>query len=324
MAEIVRIRVTNRRQGPGIPSEARSSFWAPLRETKEYSNQTIEDFESTLVHQFGSALRNHLIESVREEVAEFEKGLLGVEFSREFWRFFDHEFHFMRREKGWTNGWTDPIVKYFEVRQHALDEVPQFRVMLEKLTAAAAVRFSARIRGYGSLDLEVSVGAFERLAQVFDDNFDSFRVFLDCFVPQAFADVFNAEFASQLSYDIDASGSLESAFKRAVSTRAKSVSTSSGSISPAQPPVTQHEALKKAEWLWRLANGSLLIPFLLALAVLYFGFREFSSLRTAQYEALKPILEHQLQLLKEDRERLAADHATIIQRQPGAASQPSP
>jgi hypothetical protein len=64
------------------------------------------------------------------------------------------------------------------------------------------------------------------------------------------------------------------------------------------------DAARKAEWVWRLANGSLLVPVILALIVLYFGIKELSSFRNAQYEALKPILEHHMLLLKEDRERM--------------------
>ncbi|MBE7457166.1 MAG: hypothetical protein HS102_11115 [Planctomycetia bacterium] len=324
MAEPIRVRISPVRYGPSVSAEARTSFWASLRETERHSNQSIEEFEATLTHQFGPALRNRLIQAVREEVSEFEKGLFGVEFSAEIWRFLDHELHFMRHEKGWPSAWSDPIVKYFDLRQHALTEVPKFRASLDRLAAAAAVRFSTRIRGYGSLDLELLVGSAERLSEVFDENFDAFRVFLDCFIPLAFADVFTSEFAGQMRYEVSPPTALQKAFRKKPSQPVKQPSTATADEPHSAAATPHREALRKAEWIWRLANGSLLVPLILALIVLYFGLRELSSLRTTQYDALKPILEHQMQLLREDRERMAADHVAAMHGRISPASQPSP
>lgn len=66
----------------------------------------------------------------------------------------------------------------------------------------------------------------------------------------------------------------------------------------------QLAALAKREWLSGIANASLVIPFALALAVIYFAFKELSLLRAEQKELYKPIIEQQMLLLKEDRERL--------------------
>lgn len=69
-------------------------------------------------------------------------------------------------------------------------------------------------------------------------------------------------------------------------------------------------ARERAEWLWRLANGSLLVPFLLALVVMYYGVAMLKDVRGLQNEALKPVLEHQLKLLEEDRRRMFREAST--------------
>lgn len=325
MSDPISIRIAPRRSLENVRSDSREAFWSRLRKTEEFPEESVEQLEAKLLLEFGPALRNGLVSSVRDELAEFERGVFGSEFPHEMWRFLDHELHFMRREKGqWPFPWTDPLVKYFELRQHALSESDQFRTLLQRVSAAAAVRFSTRIRGYGSLNLDVFVGSVEKLSRVFDDNFDTFRVFLDCFVPAAFGDVFVDDYASQMHFDIALPGALQKAFKkqrheqRVAPTRVER-----------QPEVmdVRNDAARKAEWVWRLANGSLLIPVLLALAVLYFGWRELSSLRDAQYEALKPVIEHQMELLKEDRERLLFDRKTETRNPPPAlplTSQPPP
>jgi hypothetical protein len=80
--------------------------------------------------------------------------------------------------------------------------------------------------------------------------------------------------------------------------------------------------MERAEYMWRIANGSLLLPVLLALAVLYYVGTEMSSLRNIQMEALKPILDQQMELLKEDRERIKELQASPVQSQKGQADSP--
>ena len=61
---------------------------------------------------------------------------------------------------------------------------------------------------------------------------------------------------------------------------------------------------ERAEWLWKLANGSLLVPVLIALFVMFYAIRELAAIRQQQLMLLKPLLDHTVELLKEDRARI--------------------
>lgn len=70
--------------------------------------------------------------------------------------------------------------------------------------------------------------------------------------------------------------------------------------------------------MWRVANGSLLLPVLLALLVMRYGFRALSQIHESHLAALQPVLEHQAALLKEDRERLALPRRDSTAKKPSS------
>lgn len=145
------------------------------------------------------------------------------------------------------------------------------------------------------MSLDLFVASIKGVTRAFDNDFDSFRVFLEVFVPQAFERVFFGESAG-VECSVQIPTTYQEAFAAPVSVE-----------TPALPTQALAAARERAEWLWRLANGSLLVPFLLALAVMYYGVAISRDAARTQYEALKPILEHQLKLLEEDRRRLLRD-----------------
>ena len=206
-----------------------------------------------------------------------------------------------RSEKSWDQAQVlDAFTRLLEQRQQIFRESPALQRVQERVAAASSVTFSVRLAGYSSLNLDLSLGSIKSVAEAFENDFDSFRIFLEAFVPQAFARVFWEENANRLDFFVQIPASYEQAFIVKPDQTPVSISetTSVVSASPSAP------ARERAEWLWRLANGSLLIPLLLALVVMYFGMSALKEIMGSQNEALKPILEHQLKLLEEDRHRL--------------------
>lgn len=297
----IRIRI-QRRDGQPSSRNPRDDFWAPLRESSESSNNRISDFESRLCRQFGVELQNSLVHSVSRGLRDLESELFPGS-TRDFERFF---FRFMKPGPEFrAYQFAEVYSKYLDYRLQVVRENPALRDAQRRAVLASGITFATRIAGYSSLDLNVSVGSIERAAEVFDNNFDSFRVFLDAFVPVAFGEVFTDSFADQHQFEISVPSSLQTTFEKAVKVTTAVRDAISGDVVPdiKTAPTGAVTSRERAEWLWRLANGSLLVPVILALIVMYFGLKQVADMRSIQYEALKPILDHQLELLKEDRLR---------------------
>lgn len=301
----IRIRITPREPVP-TKRDVREAFWAAAsRETE--SNQTIASSEAKLCREFGIDLRRHLLRELAEPIRTLDSELFPRsfrDFERWMFRFRDGP---SSEQERYRFQFVEAFSRLLEQRQQVLRENPALRTVQERLAAAAGITFSTRIAGYSSLNLDLSTGSFKQLATAFENDFESFRVFLEAFVPVVFAEVFDEDAADKLDFAVKIPTSVEHSFNAAaVDITVPQVVTSA----PPGVAGTSGAARERAEWLWRLANGSLLIPVLLALFVLYQGMKMLSDIRASQYEALKPILEHQLKLLEEDRHRLLRDGAS--------------
>ncbi len=301
-SDAIRIRITPREPVPD-QRDPREAFWAAARPESD-SNQTIAETEAKLRREFGVELRRGLLRELAEPLRTLDSELFPGSL-----RDFEHwVFHFMdgpSSDRAYRYQFIEAFSRLLEQRQQVLRESPTLRSVQERLAAAAGITFSTRIAGYSSLNLELSTGSFQQLAKAFENDFDSFRVFLEAFVPVAFATVFTEDDADRLEFAVTIPPSAEQSFRTAATNTHGSHITAPAPSSPPVPvAASQSMTRERAEWLWRLANGSLLVPVLLALLVLYQGMRMLSDIRATQYEALKPILEHQLKLLEEDRHRL--------------------
>jgi hypothetical protein len=307
--EPIRIRITRREADEPSSADRRRAFWAPYLDVGDRSRgNTLGELESKLCRQFGRDLRNQLVYHLRDTIFRNQD---------------DHNLdRFMFRfDKGPESSfeWASAYEKFIDYRIELLRSNPAIQRERIRIVEAVSLIFSTRIASYSSLNLELSMGSLEKVAKVFDSNFESFRVFLEAFVPLAFANVFSEDFADLHAFEISIPTSFTTAFSSVPSSpnppSAPAAVPVQAAASPTPAPVRSTfsdaalNSREKAEWAWRLANGSLLVPLLIALAVMFFGFREVSQLQRTQFEAIKPILEHQLELLKEDRLRLTATPA---------------
>jgi hypothetical protein len=317
----IRIRITPR-ESVLAERDAREAFWTAARRETE-SNQTIASSEAKLCREFGIELRRRLLRELAEPIHILDSELFpGSLRDFEHWMFRFMDGPSSERER-YRYQFVEAFSRLLEQRQQVLRESPSLRGVQERLAAAAGITFSTRIAGYSSLNLDLWPGSFKQLAKAFENDFDSFRVFLEAFVPAAFAGVFAQDNADKLNFAVTIPASAEQVF------RAATIDTPLPQMAQAAPPGVAGSpgtARERAEWLWRLANGSLIIPVLLALLVLYQGMKMLSDIRATQYEALKPILEHQLKLLEEDRHRLLRDAAspTPMPPAPTPATTPTP
>lgn len=145
-----------------------------------------------------------------------------------------------------------------------------------------SVSFRCRVSGYSSLNLDMAVSGFQALADLFDRDFESFRVFFDPFLAQSIENAYSDRLAACLAAEPDFPQGFIADFQRprAPSTEAPAPKKRAG-VDPGL----------RAEWLWRLANGSLLVPVALALAVLIFGGLALRDLHRAYVDGLSRVLE---------------------------------
>lgn len=148
--------------------------------------------------------------------------------------------------------------------------VPKSQGLEEEGRALAGVFFEARITGYGSLDLIVAIKGLGKLVKLFDSNLDLFTVFLSAYIPRAFCHTFDSGIKGRLKYAIHVPESTAAQFKPK-------------SVQPAPP--ARDESPKsdgdRAEKYWLIANFSLVVPVVLALAVLCFAYVGISEERAA-------------------------------------------
>ena len=280
-------------RGPGAPREA---FWNRLRQTSEqFSNLSASQLEGALKAQFGAHLRENLISHLRTAREATE-----LRIPPEPWFEFERFMFRGPREPGSTEwaAYFDMLARLAEARHRAVESVPELATLQGKLAAAATVTFSVTNVRYGSLTFDLSLGSLGKIVTVFDNDFDSFRVFLEAFVPISFAESTDHGFAQSLDFEIVPAPGLEQQFATS------EAATSPEKASAAGGPIPVQASRERAEWLWRLANGSLLVPLLISILIMWYGLKELGQISDRQMQYLQPILQHQLELLREDRLRL--------------------
>lgn len=289
----IKIIVNVREQSEEWP-DRRSRFWRSLLTAEQIEEASgLASLEGMLCNRLGGALIEQLRGKLIDSIAEPQRALMApTERLLERW-FFEYR-RKVRPEQEWSAPF--PLEALLSTQREGFANHPIIRQQLSKLAALSSVSASVVIDGYSSIQLGLSMEPINKIAEIFDNDFDSFRVFLEAFVPVSI----DAVLPVSVLDEIDCSVHLPDSIKNKFETKQPSLIV--------QPTTTalplQAAAREKAEWLWRLANGSLLVPVLLALAVAYFGVQILLDINYRSNEMMKPILEHHLKLLEEDRKRI--------------------
>lgn len=270
----------------------REEFWTRVKDASpDMQAWGWARFEAKLVREFGPALRQKLIAHLRaplEETGWIPDADLLERIQQ------DADIDAFYRAKLYQD-----FTEFLEVRKkHFADKV--FLTAFDKLAAAASLIFVVRIDGYHSLSLSLLVGALDKLALVFDGDAFNLKLFLGAFAAEAFGDVFGSRAADEFDFDTIVPNSL-----------AEIIAERKAQVPSDQIGTEQHEqtgvrevAQHQAKVAWRYATTTMLIPVLLALTVTYFTFEEMRTISARREKAVESMLEHQLQLLREDRLRM--------------------
>lgn len=296
-ASTVHVTARPREAFPPYESGSREGFWALLRKYSDsHSNSSPAQLEGIFKAGFGGSLRAHLVSHLRDarDATEMRspRDEPWLDFERYLFRGPGRD-----PERWDAAGYFDMVARISEARYRSIDSIPELRTLQSKIAAAGSVTFAVRRVTYGSLGFDLSLGSLDKLATIFENNFDSLQVSLEAFVPLAFADVLDSNFASALDFEIAPSAGLSAQFA------VQHAPTVQPTVHPVGPGPAAG-ARDKAEWIWRLANGSLLVPLIISILVMWYGIKELSAISDRQLQYMQPLLQHQLELLREDRARL--------------------
>ena len=165
----------------------------------------------------------------------------------------------------------------------------------EKIELLSNVAFKVKNLSYSSLLLGLDIAGVEYLVKAFNNNFDTFRIFLEGFIHPAFAVVVGSQFANQLTYSLTSYGKLQAEFEK-------------GAGANKAPSNTKGKGI--AEFVWGLINTSLIVPVLLALLIMLIAFQETNNARNQYNTALQAVIDQQSQLLEIETKRLEACEAS--------------
>jgi hypothetical protein len=177
--------------------------------------------------------------------------------------------------------------------------------MMREFGIGTAVRpsrtaFAFQVAGfrYGSLALDIDVTGIKALADFFDKNAALCEMVLAQYAPLALAYALtdnSRAYVDGLMSEVDAAA-LGPAFAALASTP----------VPPANPTTTAQQAnpgvvgsmAAGLKWQWIAANTSLLVPVLLSLVVLYYGFVGLDHERERVWQAIKDLSEKQNEVLR--------------------------
>lgn len=163
-----------------------------------------------------------------------------------------------------------------------------------KAALAAGLVVRARILGYSSLDLGVSIEPIKNLVELFDGNFEYFSAFLSTYIPAAFQASLGSYGVYFGSWD-DVGAQLDFAIGNPAVIAADFTSANRSHTDRTR---AAQGAIDKARWLWILSNTSLVVPTVLAAWYLYGVSKELEVRQRSVDESFKTLAKAQQGLVQ--------------------------
>jgi hypothetical protein len=257
---------------------SKSEFWKIVKESSNLELENPDRLEYIFKKEFPRVLKREIRNKFRSELREFEKAYSsGIETP-----YLEEYFHFRRFEKSEKMYFDDFVIglsKLQEIKNEYFKDNLEYQKLLNKNLLAAQIDFGVENIKYSSLDFDLSIEPIEKMLQLFDNNFDFFKIFLDSYISESFlssVSIYNGNLPIDTS--ISYSESLVQAFNSGINSKKQPLSDNL--------EVNQKEATKwdKAKWVWSLANGSLVVPVILSLLILFVAFNKLEKLDSIRQE----------------------------------------
>ncbi len=191
----------------------------------------------------------------------------------------------------------DTLIQEFKfgggARNHRRKEFPEHMVEY-RASPGPVPSFCFQVTGlkYGSLALGIDVIGVKGLVEFFDNNFDLFKTVLNQYAPLAFAvsaTAYSSAYIDGLTSTVEASKQLSDAFNK--------------DQTPTKPVDKATEGLlagkaQAVNWAWVVSNTSLILPVVLALAIIYIAFQSLSSERDELRKAVLQLQDRQNEVIR--------------------------
>lgn len=262
------------------------SFWKYISNRTDKESNVPENLEYTFKRNFAKKLKSDLKQKFRNELNDFEKNY-NIDLKSPY---FDEFFHFYFRkseklERGHFDDLVNGISKLQELKNDYLKDNKEYQRLLEKSLIVSQIEFGVKNISYSSLGFDLSIEPFDKVVEVFDNNYELFRIFLDQYIPESFLSSISS-YNNNLPIDVNINNSetLINAFNKKTNNQDKN-----RIVQPADNNHQQSEKWEKAKWFWSMANGSLVVPVILALLILYFAFNKIESINNIRQDNFEKI-----------------------------------
>lgn len=297
MKASIKISLTQNQENSNSESP-KFKFWQPIIEAfgdtyKRDDYNTADKCENFIRQRFAIKLKENILQDIDRQLRGYEQNI----FERDYYRLFD-ELRFGRpsekteQQIEYIRALTTLIEKNSELRKALYSENPDFQKLVSKRLIASQFSFAVKDVRYASLEFDLILQPAQKVIDFCDNNFEYLQVFLGGFIAETFREEFS-DYNNRIPFDtsvfID-----KSVYQNTI--------TSTPTVTNANPSNQSNPGtskLDKAKWYWTLANGSLLIPVLISIFLLYNYQSKLEAIQTASDKKVDNILQNQDKLIKQ-------------------------
>ena len=286
--------------------DSKSSFWRHVSHVAEKESNYPEKLEYIFRKRFTKELKQDLQNKFRDELRSFENQY-NVDFMHPF---FDDYFHkyFSRLEKDerfYFQDFVNGIAKLQELKNDFFKDNKKYQELLSKNLLAAQIDFRIDNISYSSLGFDLSIEPIEKAIELFDNNFEYFRIFLDQYISDSFLSsmsIYNDRLPVDVS--INYSDDFKKDFEKIRNPKSQKIEHTDSTEEK------NGNKWEKAKWVWSLANGSLVVPVILALIILFVTFNKMDSIFKIRQDNYKEMQLENDKILKNYKELMEFQKGT--------------
>jgi|WetSurMetagenome_2_1015567.scaffolds.fasta_scaffold02226_7 hypothetical protein len=259
----------------------KEDFWFHISKSIHTETNNPEYLESKFRKDFPTQLKIDLKKKYINELREIESSY-RVDFEP---RYFDKMFfHYFEKEgKFRIDDYMMGISRLQEIKNEYFKENKEYQDLLMKYLLSTQIEFGVQNIHYSSLGFDFQIEPIEKVIRLFDNNFELFSIFLNSYIPQSFQSSITDDTDSlPISISIDYPETLKTVFNEKPKTIISSKRSENAEL-------VKPDKWDKAKWIWSLANGSLLVPVLLSLLVLYIAFNKIEKVNEIREQNFKTI-----------------------------------
>ena len=262
---------------------SKEKFWKYVSEKAKKNENVSKNLEYMFRRKFATNLKQALQQKTQFELIDSNRN-----YNVDEMRYWEDILHFRMKdesEKIYINDFIAGISKLQELKNEYFKNNREYQELLNKNILAAQIYFDVENISYASLGFDLNVEPLDKIVKLFDNNFELFCIFLNSYIPQSFfhsIDIYDNELP--ISVSIDFTDKYRDCFYQRQTPSNNYSQTVSSEI------LNQASKRDKAKWAWALANGSLLIPVILSLIILYIAFNKIeklNELHAKQYEVIQ-------------------------------------